>query len=133
MTVRDTIADLFTRIRNAGSVKHNDVEVPFSKFKLAIVKILKEEGFIKFFDVVSFDSTKKSIKIGLKYTPDGRHVISELKRVSRSGKRVYVSKCDVPKVRSGFGVSILSTSSGVLSGRSARLANLGGELIGIVY
>ncbi len=133
MAVRDTIADLFTRIRNAGSVKHNDVEIPFSKLKLSIIKILKDEGFIKFFDVVSQDMNKKSIKIGLKYSPDGRHVISEIKRVSRSGKRVYVKKCDVPKVRNGFGVSILSTSSGVLSGRSARLANVGGELIGIIY
>jgi small subunit ribosomal protein S8 len=133
MTVKDSVADLFTRIRNAGSVKHNDVEIPFSKLKLAVVKILKDEGFVKFFDVVNEDLNKKTIKVGLKYGPDGKHVITEIRRVSRAGKRVYVKKSEVPKVRSGFGVSILSTSSGVLTGRSARLGNVGGELIGIVY
>ncbi len=129
----DTIADLFTRIRNGGAVKHSDVEIPFSRMKLSVVKILKDEGFIKFFDVVSEDLNKKAIKIGLKYGPDGRHVVSEIRKVSRSGKRIYVKKASVPKVRNGFGVSILSTSLGVMSGRSARLSNVGGELIGIIY
>jgi small subunit ribosomal protein S8 len=129
----DIIADLFTRIRNSGAVKHSDVEVPFSKMKLAVVKILKDEGFIKFFDVVNEDANKKSIKIGLKYGPDGNHVVSQIKKVSRSGKRIYVKKSDVPKVRNGFGISILSTSQGIMSGRSARLSNVGGELIGIVF
>jgi small subunit ribosomal protein S8 len=129
----DTIADLFTRIRNGGAVKHSDVEIPFSRMKLSVVKILKDEGFIKFFDVVNEDLNKKAIKIGLKYGPDGRHVVSEIRKVSRSGKRIYVKKASVPKVRNGFGVSILSTSLGVMSGRSARLSNVGGELIGIIY
>lgn len=129
----DTIADLFTRIRNAGAVKHADVEVPFSKMKLAVVKILKDEGFIKFFDVANEGTIKKTIKIGLKYGPDGTHLVNEIKKVSRSGKRIYVQKSEVPKVRNGFGISILSTSQGVMSGRSARLANVGGELIGIVF
>ncbi|NBV82583.1 30S ribosomal protein S8 [bacterium] len=129
----DMIADLFTRIRNGGAVKHSDVEVPFSKMKLSVVKILKDEGFIKFFDVVNEDKNKKAIKIGLKYGPDGRHVVSEIRKISRSGKRIYVKKANVPKVRNGFGVSILSTSQGVMTGRSARLSNVGGELIGIIY
>ena len=129
----DTIADLFTRIRNGGAVKHSDVEIPFSRMKLSVVKILKDEGFIKFFDVVNEDLNKKAIKIGLKYGPDGLHVVSEIRKVSRSGKRIYVKKANVPKVRNVFGVSILSTSLGVMSGRSARLSNVGGELIGIIY
>ncbi len=129
----DTIADLFTRIRNGGAVKHSDVEIPFSRMKLSVVKILKDEGFIKFFDVVNEDLNKKAIKIGLKYGPDGRHVVSEIRKVSRSGKRIYLKKASVPKVRNGFGVSILSTSLGVMTGRSARLSNVGGELIGIIY
>lgn len=129
----DMIANLFTSIRNSGAVKHADLEVSFSKIRLAIVKILKDEGFIKFFDVSAVDGGKKTIKIGLKYGPDGSHVVKSIKRVSRSGKRVYVQKSKVPKVQNGFGISILSTSRGVMTGRSARLANEGGELIGIVY
>ncbi|NDC83301.1 30S ribosomal protein S8 [bacterium] len=131
--MRDMIADLFTCIRNSGAVKHSDVEVSFSKIRLAIVKILKDEGFIKYFDVLNVESNKRSIKIGLKYGPDGNHIVREIKRVSRSGKRVYVQKSQVPKVQNGFGISILSTSKGVMTGRSARLANQGGELIGIVF
>ena len=132
MAVTDPIADMFTRIRNALMISQEDVVFPFSKMKLSIVKILKEEGFVKYYEVLTEDLSKKSIKIGLKYTPDGLSLIKQIDRKSKPGKRYYVQKCQVPKVLNGFGISILSTSKGVLSGKNARLSNVGGELLGIV-
>lgn len=133
MKISDPIADLFTRIRNALNVQHSELSVPHSNIKLAIVKILKEEGFIESFEVEEVAPSKKNIKIVLKYRPNGRSVISGLKRVSVPSKRYYVAKSEIPKVKNGFGISIVSTSQGVLSGRAARKANLGGELIGEVF
>lgn len=132
MSVTDPIADMFTRIRNAHLIKQDDVVFPFSKMKLSIIKILKEEGFIKYYEVLSEDLNKKQIKVGLKYTPDGRSLISKIERVSKPGKRVFVEKHKVPKVMNGFGICVLSTSKGVVTGRNARLTNVGGELLGII-
>jgi small subunit ribosomal protein S8 len=127
------IADLFTRIRNASAAEHQDIEVRFSNLKLEIVKILKEEGFVRFYEVVRPNDVKRGIKVGLKYGPSGDSVMSSIVAVSRPGKRVYVKKAQIPKVRNGFGICILSTPKGVLSGRASRLANVGGELLAIVY
>lgn len=127
------IADLFTRIRNASAAEHQDIEVRFSNLKLEIVKILKEEGFVRFYEVVRPNDVKRGIKIGLKYGPSGKSVVSSIATVSRPGKRIYLKKAQIPKVRNGFGICILSTPKGVLSGRAARLANVGGELLAIVY
>ena len=126
-------ADLFTRIRNASAAEHQDIEVRFSNLKLEIVKILKEEGFVRFYEVVRPNDVKRGIKVGLKYGPSGESVMSSIVAVSRPGKRVYVKKAQIPKVRNGFGICILSTPKGVLSGRASRLANVGGELLAIVY
>jgi len=127
------IADLFTRIRNASAAEHQDIEVRFSNLKLEIIKILKEEGFVRFYEVVRPNDVKRGIKVGLKYGPSGKSVMSSISSVSRPGKRVYVKKAHIPKVRNGFGICILSTPKGVLSGRASRLANVGGELLAIVY
>jgi small subunit ribosomal protein S8 len=127
------IADLFTRIRNASAAEHQDIEVRFSNLKLEIIKILKEEGFVRFYEVVRPNEVKRGIKVGLKYGPCGKSVMSSISTVSRPGKRVYVKKARIPKVRNGFGICILSTPKGILSGRASRLANVGGELLAIVY
>ena len=133
MSIMDPISDMFTRIRNAIIAKHDATTVPHSKMKVEIAKILKAEGFIIDFKVVDESSFKKNIEISVKYTPEGDSVISVLKKVSKPSKRIYVAKKEVPKPLNGFGISIVSTSKGVLSGREARLNNVGGELIGIVY
>ena len=133
MSVSDPIADMFTRIRNALAEKHDKVVVPFSNMKLAIAKILKDEGFIKYYEIVSEDLRKKTIKIGLKYDEVGQSIITKIDRISKPGNRRYIAKREIPKVLSGFGISILSTPKGVISGRAARLANVGGEYLGRVY
>ena len=132
MAVTDPISDMFTRIRNAVNNHEDEVVIPFSNLKQSIAKILKEEGFIKFFELINADSIKKSIKIGLKYAPNGRPLISRIARVSKPSKRVYVQKSRIPKVMNGYGICILSTPKGVLNGKAARLANVGGEFIGII-
>ena len=133
MTIIDPIADLFTRIRNALSVNHTSVIVSYSRIKTSILKILKEEGFIAYYEIENTDLNKKVIKIGLKYSSAGNSIIQKIIRKSKPSKRVYLQKSEIPKVRNGFGICILSTSSGILSGRSARLKNVGGELLGLVY
>jgi small subunit ribosomal protein S8 len=132
MYTTDPIGDMFTRIRNAILIKNDEVLIPFSKFKHALVKILKEEGFIKFYEIVAINATQKNLKLGLRYAPDGRPLMSNLKRVSRPGKRIYVQKSQIPRVLNGLGLTLVSTSKGIFSGRTARLNNVGGELIGIV-
>ncbi len=132
MYTTDPIGDMFTRIRNAILIKSDEVVLPFSKLKHALVKILKEEGFIKFYEVVSVNQTQKNLKLGLRYTTDGRSMISDLKRVSKPGKRIYVQKSQIPKILNGLGLTFMSTSKGIMSGKSARLSNVGGELLGIV-
>jgi len=126
------ISDMFTRIRNAFLVGQEEVVIPYSKLKLVVAKILKEEGFIKFYELQNDELKKQSIKLSLKYSQDGAPAISEISTVSRPGRRVYVKKAEIPKVLNGFGICILTTPKGVLSGRAARLANVGGELLGIV-
>jgi small subunit ribosomal protein S8 len=133
MKITDPIADMFTRIRNALMVDHQDVIIPYSKEKAAIAKILKEEGFIKFSEVLNNEKNQKIIKVGLKYDEHKKSVITKIERISKPGKRIYVKKKDVPKVLNGFGISILSTSLGILTGQAARINNTGGELLGIVY
>ena len=127
------LSNMFTIIRNAIKAKHSSVSVPFSNLKLAICKILKDEGFIKYYEIESEKLQKKYIKIGLKFNDDGTSMISEIRSVSLPGKRKYVQKSEITKVLNGFGVSFYSTSKGVLSGRAARLANVGGEYLGYVY
>lgn len=129
----DVIADMFTKIRNALKEHHDTVSIPHSNIKFTICQILKNSGFISKYEVNDSSLTKKSILISLKYKKNGSSLISSIKKVSKPSKRVYVPKKDIPKVLNGFGLSILSTSKGVLSGKEARLKNVGGELIGEVF
>jgi small subunit ribosomal protein S8 len=128
MTTSDPVADMLTRIRNAQSARHPKVDVPSSKLKMEIARILKEEGFIANFKMAD-DGAKKSIRIYLKYTPANLPVISRIERVSRPGCRVYVGSKDVPRVLGGLGINILTTPRGVMTGSSARKENVGGELL----
>ncbi len=128
MTMTDPIADMLTRIRNALRVHHESVDIPASKLKLRIAEILKLEGYIRNFQMIS-DGSKKTIKIFLKYDEKGRPVIEGLKRISRPGRRVYAGYRDIPKVLNGYGINIISTSKGVITDREARRKRAGGELI----
>jgi small subunit ribosomal protein S8 len=124
----DPIADLLTRIRNALTARHDRVEVPASRLKVAIVRILKDEGFIKNFKV-SRDNKQGQIKIFLKYTERNSPVINGLQRVSKPGRRVYRKSQDIKPILSGLGILIVSTSRGVMTDKEARRNNLGGESI----
>jgi small subunit ribosomal protein S8 len=124
----DPIADLLTRIRNASSAKHEKVDVPHSNIKEGILNVLKSKGFIKNFRVVK-DNKQGMVRVYLKYSEGGAPVISNLKRVSRPGLRTYVNADKIPDVRSGFGISIISTSKGILSGDEAKEKRTGGEYI----
>ena len=127
--VIDPISDMLTRIRNALNAKHKVVEIPSSKFKLQIAKILQEEGFIHSFDKITKDKFSY-IKISLKYTNDNRtSVIKEIKRISKPGLRVYVNKTEIPRIMGGLGTSIISTSKGVMTGSKAREIGVGGEIL----
>jgi len=128
MTTSDPVADMLTRIRNAQSARHPKVDVPASKLKLEIARILKEEGFIANFKMTE-DGAKKSVRIYLKYTPANQPVISHIERVSRPGCRVYVGSREVPSVLGGLGVNILTTPRGVMTGAVARKEKVGGELL----
>lgn len=132
MTVTDPIADMLTRIRNALMVRHDSVVVPASKMKLALAKILKEEGFITDFEVVN-RKPQKDIKIMLRYLNNAKPAISGLKRVSKPGLRVYVQKKEIPRVYGGLGIAIVSTSSGVKTGQQAWRQGSGGELLCYVW
>ncbi len=125
----DPIADLLTRIRNAARAKHPRVDVPASKLKIEITRILKEEGYISTFKVVEETKVKKTLRVFLKYTPDKRSVITNLRRISRPGCRAYVGKSAIRAVVGGMGISILTTPRGVMTGRAARRAHLGGEVL----
>lgn len=132
MGMTDPIADLLTRIRNASAVRHEKVYVPASNLKLRIVNLLREEGFIRNFKVVR-DGTQDQICVYLKYTPDRRPAITGLERVSRPGRRTYVKSSEIPRVRHGLGVAILSTSRGVMTDAQARALRVGGEHICSVW
>jgi len=131
MTVTDPIADMLTRIRNAIMAGHDDVLVPSSKIKLAISKILKEEGFIERYEVLK-GKPQPMIKIHIKYT-DGQPAILGLERVSKPSLRVYVEKREIPRVYGGLGIAILSTSKGIMTGQEAWRQRLGGEIMCYVW
>lgn len=132
MTMTDPIADMLTRIRNANVVKHETVDVPASNMKKELSRILLEEGFIRGYDVIE-DGKQGIIRIQLKYGQSGERVISGLKRISKPGMRVYADKHDVPRVLNGLGISIISTSKGILTDKQARKENVGGEVICYVW
>ena len=128
MTVTDPIADMLTRIRNAIMVRHDSVLIPASRMKLAISKILKEEGFINDYEVVR-GKPHRTIKIHLKYSGKHQPVLSKMERVSKPGLRVYVQRKEIPRVYSGIGIAIVSTPKGVMTGQRAWRRGLGGELL----
>ena len=133
MTMSDPIADMLTRIRNANTAKHDTVDVPYSKMKLAIADILVKEGFIKKYDVVE-DGNFKTIRITLKYGKDkNEKIISGIKRISKPGLRIYANKEDIPKVLGGLGVAIISTNQGVITDKQARELGVGGEVLAFVW
>ena len=133
MTMSDPIADMLTRIRNANTAKHDTVDVPSSKMKLAIADILVKEGFIKKYDVVE-DGNFKTLRITLKYGKDkNEKIISGIKRISKPGLRIYANKEDMPKVLGGLGVAIISTNQGVITDKQARELGVGGEVLAFVW
>ncbi|MCQ2082702.1 MAG: 30S ribosomal protein S8 [Lachnospiraceae bacterium] len=133
MTMSDPIADMLTRIRNANSAKHDTVDVPSSKMKLAIADILLEEGYIKKYDLVD-DGAFKTIHITLKYGVDRNDkVISGIKRISKPGLRIYAGKEDLPRVLGGLGIAIISTNHGVVTDKKARELQVGGEVLAYVW
>jgi len=132
MSMTDPIADMLTRIRNAGNARHKYVVVPASKMKVAIARILKEEGFIESYEVTE-DKPQSQIRIWLKYTPDRKPVITGLRRVSSPGRRVYRGRRELPWVLSGMGIAIMSTPKGVMTGKQARRQGMGGEVLAYVW
>jgi len=128
VTISDPVADMLTRIRNAVMVRHDSVLIPASRMKLAIAKILKEEGFINNFDVVR-GRLPLTMKINLKYDENNEPVLSGLQRVSKPGLRVYAGQGEIPRVAGGMGIAILSTSKGVMTGKRAWQQGIGGELL----
>ena len=132
MTMSDPIADMLTRIRNANTAKHDTVDVPASKMKIAIANILVDEGYIAKYDLVE-DGAFKTIHITLKYLGNKEKVISGLRRVSKPGLRVYAGAEELPKVLRGLGIAIISTSKGVMTDKAARAAHVGGEVLAFVW
>ena len=133
MTMSDPIADMLTRIRNANTAKHDTVDVPSSKMKLAIANILLEEGYIKKLDVVE-DGVFKTLHITLKYGADRNDkVITGLKRISKPGLRVYAGKDELPRVLGGLGIAIISTNQGVVTDKKARELQVGGEVLAFIW
>ena len=132
MHITDSIADMLTRIRNAGAAKHETVYVPASKMKKAIAQILLDEGYIKSFQLIE-DGKQGIIRIVLKYGENKTSVISGLRRVSKPGLRIYTNCEDMPKVMKGLGIAIVSTSKGVMTDKQARKENVGGEVLAFVW
>ena len=133
MAMTDPIADMLTRIRNANTAKHDTVDVPASKIKLAIAEILLKEGFIKSYEVVE-DGMFKTIKITLKYGKDKTEkIITGLKRISKPGLRVYAGKDELPRVLGGLGIAIISTNKGIVTDKEARKLQVGGEVLAFVW
>jgi small subunit ribosomal protein S8 len=128
----DPIADMLTRIRNANMARLEKVDIPASKIKIEITKILKEKGFIKSFKVIR-DRKQGIIRISLKYFDDNERAITGLKRISKPGRRVYVDKTKIPKVMGGYGIAILSTSKGILTDEACRREGIGGEVLCTVW
>jgi small subunit ribosomal protein S8 len=132
MNTTDPIADMLTRIRNANMVFKDHVDIPNSKMKVAIAKILKDEGFIKYYKVMR-NTKQGTIRVFLKYGPNREHVINGLDRVSKPGIRRYTTADSIPRVRNGLGIVILSTSHGILTGTECRRQGVGGEVLCTVY
>jgi small subunit ribosomal protein S8 len=128
MPVTDPLSDMLTRIRNANIAKHSRVDIPASKMKISVAKILKEEGYVKNFKLIK-DRQHGILRIYLKYDELNQAVITGLKRMSKPGRRLYVKRKDIPLILNGMGVAVLSTSKGVLADREAKKANVGGELL----
>jgi small subunit ribosomal protein S8 len=133
MSLNDPIADMLTRLRNACASRHRRVDMPASKMKLEIARILKEHDFIQDYRTVETEEGKPLLRVVLKYAHGGQSVLREAKRVSTPGLRKYVGVGEIPRVRNGLGMAILSTSRGVMSDRQARAANTGGELLALVW
>ena len=132
MPVTDPLSDMLTRIRNANIAKHGKVDVPASKMKISVAKILKDEGYIKNYKLIK-DRTYGILRIYMKYDEFNEGVITGLKRMSKPGRRLYVKQRDIPFVLNGMGIAVLSTSKGILADREARKANVGGELLCSVW
>ena len=132
MQITDPIADMLTRIRNANSSKHESVNVPASKLKIEIARILNEEGYINGYEVID-DGLQGVIKITLKYGANKTKVITGLKRVSKPGLRVYAGKDELPRVLRGLGIAIISTSKGIMTDKEARKNNVGGEVLAFIW
>ncbi|UCC82251.1 MAG: 30S ribosomal protein S8 [Gemmatimonadota bacterium] len=132
MTMTDPIADMLTRVRNALHAGQKRVDVPVSRIKVEIAKKLVDAHFVESIKVID-EGQRSIIRLYLKYTPDGKPVIRELRRISRPGRRNYVGTAEIPRVRGGLGMAILSTSRGILTDREARAAGVGGELIAVVH
>jgi small subunit ribosomal protein S8 len=131
MSMTDPIADMFTRIRNAQATAKATVRMPASKVKAAIVKVLKDEGYVRDFQVSKAENNKAVLEIALKYF-EGKPAIEKIARVSRSGLRVYRGKDELPKVMAGLGIAIVSTPAGIMSDAQARTKGVGGEILGTV-
>jgi len=129
MSLTDPIADFLARIRNAIRARHQKLDVPASKLKTEIARILKEEGYISTYKMVDENKARKTLRVFLKYTPDRRSVITGMKRISRPGQRRYLGTLDIQPVVGGLGISILTTPQGLMTGRSARKAKIGGEIL----
>ena len=132
MQITDPIADMLTRIRNAGSARHETVDVPNSKMKKAIAEILLEEGYIKSFQLID-DGTQGVIRITLKYLPGKEKAIQGLRRVSKPGLRVYAGADELPQVLRGLGIAIITTSKGIMTDKKARAQHVGGEVLAFVW
>ena len=133
MTMSDPIADMLTRIRNANTAKHDTVDIPSSKMKLAIAGILLDEGYITKYDIIE-EGSFKTIRVTLKYGADkNEKIISGIKRISKPGLRVYANKDELPKVLGGLGIAIISTNQGVITDKKAREMNVGGEVLAFVW
>jgi small subunit ribosomal protein S8 len=125
----DPISDLLTRIRNAAKARHARVDIPTSKLKAEVARILKEEGYISTYKLVEENKTRKTLRLFLKYTPDKRSVITDLKRISKPGSRRYKGATEIRPVVGGMGISIMTTPKGVMTGRAARKAHIGCEVL----
>ncbi|MGD9008612.1 MAG: 30S ribosomal protein S8 [Desulfobacteraceae bacterium] len=132
MAITDPIADMLTRIRNAGKAKFNSVDIPGSKLKAEVARVMKEEGYIRNHKFIK-DGKQGILRVYLKYADDQGHVIQELQRVSKPSRRVYVGADDVKSVYNGMGVAVLSTSKGIMTDRQARKDHVGGEILCTIF
>jgi len=132
MQITDVVADMLTRIRNANSAKHDTVEIPASNLKKAIAQILLDEGYIKNYTVIE-DDKQGTLKIFLKYGEGKSRIIQGLRRVSKPGLRIFAASKELPRVRNGLGIAIISTSKGIMTDKKARSENIGGEVLAFVW